>query len=85
MDKNDQLFMQLLFIFHQSGMQALGKIKNPITDKVERNLEQASNAIEMLEMLQTKTKGNISAELDKMMTGFLTDLRLNFVDESSKN
>ena len=84
MDKNDQLFVQLLYLFHQSAMQALGKIKNPVTDKIERNLDQASQSIEMLEMMRDKTKGNISAEMAKMLEGFLTELRLNYVDEVNK-
>ena len=84
MDKNDQLFVQLLYIFHQSAMQGLGKIKNPVTDKVERQLEQAQQSIEMLEMIRERTKGNLTAEMTKMLDGFLTELRLNYVDESNK-
>ena len=84
MDQHDQLFVQLLYIFHQSAMQGLGKIKNPVTDKVERHLEQAQQSIEMLEMIRERTKGNLSAEMSKMLDGFLTELRLNYVDESNK-
>ena len=84
MDKNDQLFMQLIYIFHHSAMQAMGKIKNPVTDKIERDLAQSQQAIDMLEMIKEKTKGNISADLLKMMDGFLTELRLNYIDESNK-
>jgi hypothetical protein len=35
----------------------------------------------MLEMLKEKTKGNISPELSRLLDQFLTDLRLNYVDE----
>jgi hypothetical protein len=42
MNKNDQLFIQLMYIFHSSAMVAMGKLKNPATDKIERNLEQAN-------------------------------------------
>ena len=84
MDTNDQLFLQLLYIFHHSAMQSMGKIKNPITDKIERDLVQAQQAIDMLEMIKEKTKGNISSELNKVLDGFLTELRLNYVDESNK-
>jgi hypothetical protein len=85
MNKNDQLFFQLLYIFHTSAMQSLGKLKNPVTDKIERNLEQAKHSIELLEMLKDITRGNLTAESDKALNGFLTELRLNYVDEMNKD
>ena len=84
MDNSDSLFVQLLFVFHQNAMQGMGKIKNPLTDKIERNLEQAKHSIEMMEMMKEKTRGNIAEEVSKMLDGFLTELRLNYVEESSK-
>ena len=84
MNENDQLFIQLLYVFHTSAMQSMGKLKNPFTDKVERDLPQAKQSIDMLEMMKEKTKGNLSTELTRILDGFLTELRLNFVDESNK-
>ena len=66
-------------------MDALGKLKNPSTDKIERNLDQAQNSIEMLEVIKNKTLGNLSAQQSKMLESILTDLRLNFVDEKNKD
>jgi len=85
MEKNDQLFIQLLYIFHASAIQAMGKVKSPITGKIEKNLEQAKQSIEMLEMLKGKTANNLSPELSKALETFLTELRLNYVDEINKN
>ena len=84
MNENDQLFIQLLYVFHTSAMQSMGKIKNPLSDKIERDLSQAKQSIDMLEMIKEKTKGNLSDELKRILDGFLTELRLNFVDESNK-
>lgn len=84
MSTNEQLFSQLLYIFYSSAMVALGKLKNPATDKIERNLEQAKQSIDMLEMLRDKTKGNLSDQEHRMLDQFLTDLRLNYVDERNK-
>lgn len=81
MDKNDQLFASLLYLFHTSGMQGLGKLMNPVTQKIEKNLDQAKESIEMLEMLKHKTSGNLSPEISRLIEQFLTDLRLNYVDE----
>jgi len=66
-------------------MQALGKLKNPVTDKIERNMEQAQHSIDMLIMLRDKTKGNLSAQENSLLTGMLSELQLNFVDESNKD
>jgi hypothetical protein len=81
---NDQLFLQLILIFHQNAMIAMGKLKNPVTDKIERDLEQAKQSIDMLEMIREKTKNNLSAEESRTIDHVLTELRLNFVDESNK-
>jgi len=84
MNQDDQLFVQLLYTFHQSAMMAMGKLKNPMTDKVEREMEQAKQAIDILEMLRDKTKNNLSPALSKTMDNLLTELRLNYVDEMTK-
>lgn len=85
MNKSEQLFAQVILIFHQSAMLGMGKIKNPVSDKVERNIEQARQAIEILNMLKEKTKGSLSPDEQKFMDTILTELRLNFVEESSKS
>jgi hypothetical protein len=54
---------------------------NPIIQKIEKNSIQAKESIDMLEMVKEKTKGNISPELSRLLDQFLTDLRLNYVDE----
>jgi hypothetical protein len=66
-------------------MVALGKLKNPATDKIDRDLGQARQAIEMLELIREKTNGNLSSQQSRMLDSILTDLRLNFVDETKKD
>jgi len=85
MQNDEQLFIHLVYIFHSSAMVAMGKLKNPATDKIERDLDQAKQSIDILEMLKEKTKGNLSAELSSLLDKFLTELRLNFVDERNKD
>ena len=84
MEKNDQLFMQLLYMFHTSAMQGLGKIADP-SGNMQRNLEYVSQTIDLMAMLKEKTKGNISSEMEKMLDGMLSELRLNYVDEKGKS
>jgi len=84
MEKNDQLFMQLIYMFHTSAMQGLGKIADP-TGQVNRNLEYVSQTIDLMEMLKVKTKGNISEDIETMLDGMLSELKLNYVDEKGNS
>lgn len=79
------LFMQLVIQNQQIAMMAMGKLKNPVTDKIERNLEHAKIYIDTLDMLQAKTKGNLSEYEEKFLTETLKDLKLNYVDEADKD
>jgi hypothetical protein len=80
-EKEQQLFMYLVGTFQSSAWIALGKMKNPMTDKIERNLEQASYYIDLLGMLQSKTKGNVSEYEEQMLINTVSELKMNFIDE----
>ena len=84
MEKNDQLFMQLLYMFHTSAMQGLGKIAEPTSGKINKNLDYVSQTIDLMDMLKDKTKGNLSEDILKILDGMLSELRLNYVDEKNK-
>ena len=60
---NELLFMQLVMMFQGMALQNLGKVINPVTNQIERNLDQAKNFIDILGMLDEKTKGNLKASL----------------------
>ena len=83
MEKNDQLLMQLIYMFHTSAMQGLGKIADP-NGQVIRNLEYVSQTIDLMEMLKVKTKGNTTDEIEKLLEEMLSELRLNYVDEKAQ-
>ncbi|HYJ31727.1 MAG TPA: DUF1844 domain-containing protein [Candidatus Binatia bacterium] len=75
------LFLGLVHSFQAAAMQQMGKIMNPFTDKMERDLRQARLSIDMLEMLQERTSGNLTGEEARFLTHVLTELRLNYVAE----
>jgi hypothetical protein len=79
------LFMQLIIQNQQIAMMSMGKIKNPVTDRIDRNLEHAKIYIDTLDMLLAKTKGNLSEYEEKFLTETLKDLKLNYVDEIDKD
>ena len=82
--KEDQLFIHLVNTFVQSAWISLGKVKNPVSDKMERNLDQATYYIDLLDMLQTKMKGNLSEWEEQYISHSLSELKLNFIDEQKK-
>jgi len=83
-NKFDQMFLNLMLTLHSAAMQQMGKLKNPLTDTIERNLEQAEMSIDMLDMIKKKTEGNLSEEENKFLTQTLNELKMNFMDEKNK-
>ncbi len=87
MDKHERempsLFAQLVMMFSTSAMHHLGKLVDPESGKTEVNLEGAKMSIDLLNMLQDKTKGNLTSDEDKMLKEVLTMLRLNYVDTAN--
>jgi hypothetical protein len=83
--KNKALFITLVQQYQMQAWISLGKLKNPTTDKMENNLELARLSIDMLEMLHTKTKGNLSEDESRLMMQILSDLKLNYVSESGQS
>jgi len=77
-------FMSLIISLSHAAMQQMGKIVNPLTGKIEKNLEQAKMTIDMLEMLKEKTKGNLVKEEERLISDTLATLQLNYVDEAEK-
>jgi hypothetical protein len=83
MEKNDQILLQLIYMFHTSAMQGLGKVADP-TGSINKNLDYVSQTIDLMEMLKEKTKGNINEEVEKTLDQMISELQLNYVDEKSK-
>ena len=79
-DMNKVLFMNLVMMLASSAMQQMGKIVNPATHKAEVNLEGAQVTIDLLTMVQMKTRGNLDADEEKMLKELLTSLQLNYVE-----
>ena len=82
---NNQLFITLISSLTSQAWIQLGKIKNPVNDKIEKNLEAASMSIDMLTMIQEKTKNNLDEYESKLLEQSLNDLRMNFVFEKNES
>lgn len=82
--KNQQLFLSLVTSMHMGAMYQLGKIASPISGKVERDLRQAQYTIDLLAMLQAKTEGNLADDESESLRRVVSELRMNYLDESAK-
>jgi len=58
---------------------ALGLHENPLTKKTEKDLPLAKHGIAMLEILETKTKGNLDADEASFLGQILYALRMAYV------
>ncbi len=85
LDKNTSLFFGLVMTFQAAAMQQMGKSKNPITEKIERDLAQAQMTIDLLDMLEAKTHGNLTDDETKLLKSVIQELKLNYVEEAAKD
>ena len=83
LSKKEKLFMYLVGTFQSSAWIALGKIKNPMTEKSRVNIEQASFYIDLLDMIQKKMKGNLTDYEEQMLINTVSELKLNLIDEKN--
>ena len=83
-EKHRALFAHLIMMFQAACMQHLGKMKNPVTDALEQDLEQAQAMIDLLEMLHARTRGNLEKEEEIFLSNMIRELKLNYVDEAGK-
>ena len=81
-DKNSIMFISLVTSLGSQAFAQLGKVKDPSTNNIERNLDAASLSIDMLDMLKERTQGNLSEQETSLLEKTLSDLKLNFVQES---
>lgn len=62
----------------------MGKFVHPGTGQLERNLDAARFTIDLLGMLDEKTRGNLTKDEETFLRQVLTTLRLNYLDEQQK-
>lgn len=74
------LFAQLILQQTNMAMMLLGKIAHPESGQVYKDIEAARLFIDQLEMLEAKTRGNLTKEESGLLKQSLMNLRLAFVE-----
>ena len=78
-EMNSALFAHLVMQQSNMALMLLGKAPHPETGQTVQDLEGAKLFIDQLEMLEAKTKGNLSKEESAMLKQTLMSLRFSFV------
>jgi hypothetical protein len=77
-----QRFIEFVMMHAQNAALFLGQIPNPKTGESEINLDLARMFIDQLEMIQEKTRGNLTNEETTVLRNTLSNLQMAFVEAS---
>jgi len=76
-------FSAIVLSFASSALFHLGLVPDPETGQPgQRSLPLAQHSIDLLELLQLKTRGNLSGDEMQLLTNLLTELRVRYVESS---
>ena len=77
-------FASFLISLGTQAFMHLGDIPNPMTQQREKDLPAAKQMIDILGILEGKTKGNLAADEERLLQQLLLDLRLRYVRETGR-
>jgi hypothetical protein len=73
-------FLNLVVSMSHSALLHLGDAPDPATGGLEKNLPLARQTIDLLAMLQDKTRGNLTGDEERVLSQAIYDLRMRFVE-----
>lgn len=77
-----QRFIEFVMMHAQNAALFLGQIPNPKTGEAEINLDLARMFIDQLEMIQEKTRSNLTNEETMVLRNALSNLQMAYVEAS---
>lgn len=83
-DEETEQFFQLVHMFQRSALLHMGLLPDQ-EGNMMFNLGEAKAAIDLLRMLQGKTRGNLSDHEERMMKGIVSELQLQFLKAPSRH
>jgi hypothetical protein len=72
-------FVNFIMSIASNAASAVGMMEHPVTHQREVDLELAKHWIDVLGMLQQKTRGNLTSQEQQILEGLLSDLRMQYV------
>jgi hypothetical protein len=77
-------FATFIVSLSHSALLHLGDAPHPETNAIEANVALARQTIDLLGLLEEKTKGNLTGDEERLLTQVLFDLRMRFVETQKK-
>lgn len=84
MDEFKLTFSNFIMSLAQTAYVQLGIIEDPFSKQKNAELKDAKNTIDLIEMLQEKTKGNLTQDEQELIEDVLYDLRMKYLYETDK-
>jgi hypothetical protein len=81
--KDPASFVNFMMSVASNAASALGMMEHPVTHQRDVDIELGKHWIDVLGMLEKKTRGNLSAQEQQMLEGLLADLRMQYVSLTS--
>lgn len=75
-------FITFVLSLNSSALVHLGQHPDPVSGTTEKNLPVAKQTIDVIAMLEEKTRGNLTEEENRLLTNVLYELRLLYVKET---
>jgi hypothetical protein len=75
-------FATFILSLSHSALMHLGEAPHPETNQVEANLSLAKQDIDLLGVLEEKTKGNLTGDEERLLAQVLFDLRMRYVERT---
>jgi hypothetical protein len=75
-------FSTFIFSLNTSALLHLGEIPDPASGKEQKDLAMAKQTIDLIAMLEEKTRGNLTSEEENLIKHVLYELRLRYVQKS---
>lgn len=77
-------FSNFVFSLSTTVLYHFGDFPDPVTKKAEKNLTAAKQTIDMLNMLKSKTIGNLDNNEKELLDGVLYELMMRYVKEKAQ-
>jgi hypothetical protein len=77
-------FPSYILSYYTQGLVLLGEVPNPYTNKKEEDVEAARHTIDILSLLEQKTKGNLSQDEKQLLESVLYELRMKFMAKTNR-
>jgi len=77
-------FPSYILSYYTQGLVLLGEVPNPYTNKKEEDVDAARHTIDILSMLEQKTKGNLTKAEQQLMETVIYELRMRFMAKTDR-